>query len=127
MDWTHKGKGKVFYFQEPPSGESTNTECGVNYQLLAESTEAAQWELMVPVNHNQQRTMVSETVYPIDWSHSPPSWAVPPERLVHIVLISATSAFEATTLPMWPLRVYLLINNIKRFDNYYMVRRVSKA
>ena len=29
-----KGKGKVFYDQEPPSGESTTTECGVNYQLL---------------------------------------------------------------------------------------------
>ena len=26
---------KVFYGQEPPSGESTTTECGVNYQLLA--------------------------------------------------------------------------------------------
>ena len=30
-----KGKGKVFYGQEPPSGESTTTECGFNYQLLA--------------------------------------------------------------------------------------------
>ena len=28
-------KGKVFYGQEPPSGEYTTTECGVNYQLLA--------------------------------------------------------------------------------------------
>ena len=28
-------KGKVFYGQEPPSGESTTAECGVNYQLLA--------------------------------------------------------------------------------------------
>ena len=27
-------RGKVFYGQEPPSGESTTTECGVNYQLL---------------------------------------------------------------------------------------------
>ena len=26
---------KVFYGQEPPSAESTTTECGVNYQLLA--------------------------------------------------------------------------------------------
>ena len=31
----YKGKGKVFYGQEPPSGESTNTESGVNYQLLS--------------------------------------------------------------------------------------------
>ena len=28
-------KGKVFYGLEPPSGESTTTECGVNYQLLS--------------------------------------------------------------------------------------------
>ena len=28
-------KGKVFYGQEPPSVESTNTECGVNCNLLA--------------------------------------------------------------------------------------------
>ena len=36
-------KGKVIYGQEPPSGESTTTECGVNYQLLAAITEVAQW------------------------------------------------------------------------------------
>ena len=36
-------KGKVFYGQEPPSGESTTTECGINYQLLAVITEVAQW------------------------------------------------------------------------------------
>ena len=29
------GKVKVFYGQEPPSGETTTTECGFNYQLLA--------------------------------------------------------------------------------------------
>ena len=28
-------ESKVFYGQEPPSGESTTTESGVNYQLLA--------------------------------------------------------------------------------------------
>ena len=28
-------KSKVFYGQEPPSGESTTTDCGVNYQLLS--------------------------------------------------------------------------------------------
>ena len=36
-------KGKIFYGQESPSGESTTTGCGVNYQLLAVITEAAQW------------------------------------------------------------------------------------
>ena len=30
-----KGKDKVFHGQEPPSGESTTTECGFNYQLHA--------------------------------------------------------------------------------------------
>ena len=29
--------------------------------------------------------MASETVDPIDWSHTPPSWAVPPERHVHSI------------------------------------------
>ena len=32
--------------QEPPSGEFTTTECGVNYQLLADcsnTTEVTQW------------------------------------------------------------------------------------
>ena len=29
--------------------------------------------------------MASETVDQIDWSHPPPSWAVPPERLVHSI------------------------------------------
>ena len=37
-----KVKVKVFYGQEPPSGESTTTECGFNYQLLAVITEVAQ-------------------------------------------------------------------------------------
>ena len=36
-------KRKVVYGQEPPSGESTTTECGINYQLLAVITEVAQW------------------------------------------------------------------------------------
>ena len=35
-------KGEVVYGQEPPSGESTTTECGFNYQLLAVITEVAQ-------------------------------------------------------------------------------------
>ena len=40
--WTI-GKGKVVYGQEPPSGESTTTEYGFNYQLHAVITEVAQW------------------------------------------------------------------------------------
>ena len=43
MPTEDKGKGKVFYGQEPPSGESTTTECRFSYQLLAVMSEAAQW------------------------------------------------------------------------------------
>ena len=43
-------------------------------------------ELLVAVNHNQLRTMASETLDLIDWwSHPPPSRAVPPERLMHSI------------------------------------------
>ena len=35
MQNTLKLKGKVFFDQELPNGESTTTECGFNYQLLA--------------------------------------------------------------------------------------------
>ena len=42
-------------------------------------------ELLVAVNHNQLRTMASETVDQSDWSHPPPSWVVPPERHVHSI------------------------------------------
>ena len=48
-------EGKVFYGQEPLSGESTTTECGVNYQLLAVITEVA--ELGTPsCSRSQQAT-----------------------------------------------------------------------
>ena len=39
--------------------------------------------------------MTSETVDPIDWSHPPPSWAVPPE--VH-VLHSDNEAYKSQDL-----------------------------
>ena len=41
---TYGGEGKVFYGQEPPSGESTTTEFGVSYKLLAVNIEVAQWQ-----------------------------------------------------------------------------------
>ena len=70
-------KSKVFYGQEPPSGESTTTECAVNYQLLAVITEVVQRELLVVFDHNQLRTMASEKADPIDWSHPQPHWQYP--------------------------------------------------
>ena len=42
-------------------------------------------ELLVAVDHNQLRTMAQETGYPIGSSHPTPSWALPNERLVHII------------------------------------------
>ena len=42
-------------------------------------------KLLVAVSHNQLRTMASKAVDPIDWSHPPPSWAVPAERHVHSI------------------------------------------
>ena len=49
-------------------------------------------ELIVAVDHNQLRRMVSETVDPINWSHPPPSWAVPPEHhVLHGAMWATTS------------------------------------
>ena len=76
-------KGKVFYGQEPPSGESTTTECGFKYR--SNVLKQPNGERLDAVNHNQLRTMASETVDPINWPHLAPSWAVPPERHVHSI------------------------------------------
>ena len=35
------------------------------------------WEHLVAVEHNQLRTVASETADPIDWSHPTPLWAAP--------------------------------------------------
>ena len=86
-------------------------------QLSTTCSNLLKWqngEHLVAVDHNQLRTMASETVDQIDWSHPPPSWAVLLERLVHRInwcsLSStgnrpATSAYEATALPKRPLGV----------------------
>ena len=62
-------KCKVFYGQEPPSRESTTTECGVKYQLLAVITEVEQWTRSCsrpqPATDNGVRGVT-------------PSWAVTP-------------------------------------------------
>ena len=65
-------KGKVFYSQEPSSGESTTTECGFNYQLLAVMLlKLSKGELSVLVDYSQLRTMASETADPFDWPLPP--------------------------------------------------------
>ena len=90
-------------------------------------------ELLVAVGHNHIHTMASETVYPIDWSHSPPLWAVPPEPSC-IVKSSATSAgievatgaCEATTGPMRPMRVLYIYIFIYLYINHSSLRSDNK-
>ena len=70
---------KIFYAPESPGGESTTTVSGVNYQLVA--VILLKWpneKFLVAVDHNQLRTMSSETVYSIDWRlPSPFTWQYP--------------------------------------------------
>ena len=110
----HVKKGKVFYGQDRASQWRIyyHRKWGQLSTTCSNAPKQPTGELPVTVNHNQLRTMASETVYPIDWSHPPPLWAVPPERLVHSInqcnlsgIERATAACEATTLPMRPLRV----------------------
>ena len=54
-----------------------------SWYIIINVLKQPNWELLVAVNHKKLRTMASETVDPIDWSHPTPSWAVPPERHVH--------------------------------------------
>ena len=58
------------------------------------------------VNHNQLRTMASETVDPIDSSHPPPSCTVPPERLVHCInrLSSGTAGIRSCNPATFSMR-----------------------
>ena len=59
-------KLKVFYGQKPPIGESTATECGVNYQLLAVINRSAQWGTPSCSPPEPATEIASETVDPID-------------------------------------------------------------
>ena len=47
------------------------------------ATEVAQWGTSCSRRQPATDNMAWETVDPIDWSHPPHSWAVPPERLMH--------------------------------------------
>ena len=57
-------------------------------------------ELLVAVDQNQLRTMTSETVYPIDLSHPPPSWAVPSERLRAYKPVQPEPGIDPATVSM---------------------------
>ena len=78
-------------------------------QLSTTCSNLLKWpngDLLVVVNHNQLRTLVSETVDPIDWSHPPPSWAVPPERLVHSInqCSTATAGIRSCNIATFSMR-----------------------
>ena len=55
--------------------------------------------ILLAVDHNQLRKMAPETVEPIDWSHPPPSWAMPPE--LH-VLHGVNAAYKSQDLLQKP-------------------------
>ena len=63
-------------------------------------------ELLVAVDHNQLWTMASEKVDSIDWSHPPPSWAVPPDHLVHSInrCSSATAGIRSWNVATFSMR-----------------------
>ena len=96
--WCQKGKGKVVYGQEPPSGEPTTTECGFNYQLLAVITEVAQWgapscSQPQPATDNGVRDSRS------NWQVAPPTLhrAVPPElHVLHTAMRAANHKTRCT-------------------------------
>ena len=66
-------KSKVFYFQKLHSGESTTRMWGKLSTTCSNLLKYPNGELEVAVDHNQLRTMASETVDRIAWSH-PHSW-----------------------------------------------------
>ena len=82
-------------------------------------------ELLVVVNHKQLRTMASETVDPIDWSQPPPSWAVPPERLVHS--INQCTSAESNVQPQHARQPPCLCGHSgyqrKKFNEIELVRK----
>ena len=76
----------------------------INY--LQQSTEVANGELLVAVDHNQLWIIASETVASIVWSHLPPSWAAPPECLVHSINLcsSATARIRSCNFATFSMR-----------------------
>ena len=73
---------KVFYGQEPPSEESTTTECEVNYQLLAVITEVVQWGAP---SCSRPQLATDNGFRNGRFTHPPLSLAVLTERLVHSI------------------------------------------
>ena len=68
----------------------------VNY--LQYSTEVAKWRTPSCSQPQPARTISSQTVDPIDWSHPPPSWAVLPEHLVHRINRCSSAGIRSCNL-----------------------------
>ena len=98
-------------------------------------------ELLVAADHNQLRTMASETVDTIDWVHPTPSWAVPPElHVLHGVNAAnksqdllqqpglehaSTGMLQTDALPVRPLRVYTQgLHCSYRHSTYNVVKHI---
>ena len=80
--------------------------CGQLSTTCSNPLKQPNGDLLIAIDHNQLRTMASETVDPIDWSHPPPSWAVPLERLEHSInrCSSATALNRSCNLATFSLR-----------------------
>ena len=112
-------KGKVLNGQKPPSGESTITECGVNYQLLVvtylSTTMGNSLFQSTTISYEQWR---QRRLFQLTGRSPHPHGPYPPSAscIVGIGTVSAqpgidlaTSACEATTLPMRLLGVGRII------------------
>ena len=82
-------------------------------QLSTASRNLLKWpngEILIEVDHNQLRTMASETLDPIDWSHPPTLMGSTPERLVYSInrCSSNTARIRSCNLQQarQPLRLY---------------------
>ena len=76
-------------------------------------------ELLVAVDHNQLRTIASETVSPIDWLHPPSSWAVPPDLQV-LKTLKTLKTFIATVCQYNTIQY-----NVICLQNVYKINFIS--
>ena len=118
---------KVFHGQEPPSGESTTTECGVNYQLHAVITELAQsgtprCSRPQPATDNGVRDGRS------NWLVAPNPYEQYPQSSTYCTVLSRHTnrktcctnrdsyacprVCQTDALPVWPLRATHVVNAI---------------
>ena len=91
-------KVTVFYGQEPSSGESTTTECGINYQLLAVNNEVQFTALLIQIQFRSNIQIQFRYFRSNLLVEPPPSWALPLERLVHSINRSSSAIIRITAV-----------------------------